>query len=72
MQRLARSQARETRLQPGRHAEIVPREGSHYILIDGQEWSRHGDLAKAEAVRHAIVGRWAAEYDRRAAEEYER
>jgi hypothetical protein len=45
----------------GRHAEIVPGDGSHYILVDGQEWSRHDELAKAEAVRNAIVGRWAAE-----------
>jgi hypothetical protein len=70
-ERLARPQAWETRLKPGRHAEIVPGDGSHYVLVDGQEHSRHDDLAKAEAVRHAIIGRWAAEYERRAAE-YER
>ena len=58
-------------MKPGRHAEIVPGDGSHYVLVDGQEHSRHDDLAKAEAVRHAIIGRWAAEYERRAAE-YER
>jgi len=50
---------------PGRHAEIVPKDGSHYVLVDGVEWSRHDDLAKAEAVRAAIVARWAAEYERR-------
>jgi len=50
-------------------------DGSHYVFIDGEQFSRHDDLAKAEAVRHAIIGRWAAEYERRAAEyerEYER
>jgi hypothetical protein len=50
----------------GRHAEIVPKDGSHYVLVDGQEWSRHDDLAKAEAVRNMIVAGWAAEYERRA------
>jgi len=34
--------------------------------VDGQEWSRHDDLAKAEAVRNMIVAGWAAEYERRA------
>jgi hypothetical protein len=39
----------ESQLQkPGRHAEIVPKDGSHYVLIDGVEISRHDDLAKAE------------------------
>jgi hypothetical protein len=56
------------KLTVGRHAEIVPRDESHYVLVDGLEWSRHDDLAKAEAVRSAIVARWATEYDRRAAE----
>jgi hypothetical protein len=50
----------------GRHAEIVPGDGSHYVLVGGQEWSRHDDLAVAEAVRNAIVEGWAAEYERRA------
>jgi hypothetical protein len=44
----------------------MPRDRSHYVLIDGKEWSRHDDLAKAEAVRTAIVERWAAEYEARA------
>ena len=39
----------------GRHAEIVPVDGSHYVLVDGQQWSRHDDLAVAEAVRNTIV-----------------
>jgi hypothetical protein len=56
---------------PGRHAEIVPVNGCHYVRLDGQVWSRHDSLEKAEGVRNAIVERWAAEYDRRAAE-YER
>jgi hypothetical protein len=49
----------------GRHAEIVPKDGSHYVLVDGVEWSRHDSLATAEAVRAAIVARWVGEYDRR-------
>ena len=47
----------------GRHAEIVPVDGSHYVLVDG--WSRHDDLAVAEAVRNTNVEGWAAEYERR-------
>jgi hypothetical protein len=58
-------------LKPGRYAEIIPRDGSHYVVVDGIDWSRHDDVAKAEAVRQAIVIQWAAEYDRRAAQ-YER
>jgi hypothetical protein len=49
----------------GRHAEIVPMDGSHYVVVDGQQWSRHDDLAKAEALRNSIVEEWAAEYERR-------
>jgi hypothetical protein len=47
----------------GRHAEIVPRDGSHYVLVDGQQWSRRDSLAKGEAVRQAIVERWGREYE---------
>jgi hypothetical protein len=49
----------------GRYAEIVPKDGSHYVVVDGQEWSRHDDLAAAEALRNSIVEEWAAEYERR-------
>ena len=52
----------------GRHAEIVPKDGSHYVVIDGVEWARHDSLAKAEMVRSAIVERWAAYYEAQAAE----
>jgi hypothetical protein len=71
---IARSRARETRLKPGRHAEIVPRDWSHYFLVDGLEWSRHDTLSKAEAVRQAIVDRWADYYERAAlsSEDHER
>jgi hypothetical protein len=51
----------------GRHAEIVPIDGDHYVLVDGRPWSRHERLEKAEAVRNAIVERWAAAYEARAA-----
>ena len=57
------TQNNELPLKPGRHAEIVPKDGSHYVLVDGHEWSRHDDLAKAEAVRQAIVDRWADYYE---------
>jgi hypothetical protein len=50
----------------GRHAEIVPMDGSHYVLVDGEQWSRHDDLAAAAALRNSIVEEWAAEYERRA------
>jgi hypothetical protein len=52
----------------GRHAEIVPMDGSHYVLVDGSQWSRHDDLAFAERIRNSIVEEWVAEYDRLAAE----
>jgi len=52
----------------GRHADIMPLDGSHYVMVDGQPWSRHDSLAVAEWVRDSIVQRWAAEYNRRAAD----
>ena len=47
----------------GRHAEMVPGDGCHYVLVDGKEWSRHDDLRIAEEVRQGIVDRWAQYYD---------
>jgi len=38
-----------------RYAEIVPKNGSHYVIVDGKEWSRHDDVKIAEQVRHQIV-----------------
>jgi hypothetical protein len=38
--------------QLGRHAEIVPIDGSHYVLVDGQPWSRHAvSLAQTQTSR---------------------
>jgi hypothetical protein len=53
---------------PGRHAEIVPKDHSHYVYVDGFPWSRHDTLEIAEAVRTTIVERWASYYEARAAE----
>jgi hypothetical protein len=50
----------------GCHAEIVPVDGSHYVLVNGQQVSSHDDLAVAEGVRNMIVAGCAAEYERRA------
>jgi hypothetical protein len=50
----------------GRHAEIVPKDGSHCVLVDGVQWTQHDTLAKAESVRSAIVARWAAYYEQAA------
>ncbi len=58
-------------LKLGRHCEIVPMDGSHYVYVDGEPWSRHDTLAIAECVRQTIVDSWAAEYERRF-DEYER
>jgi hypothetical protein len=33
-----------------RYAEIVPKNGSHYVIVDGKEWSRHDDVKIAEQV----------------------
>ena len=38
-----------------RYVEIEPRNGSHYIVIDGQEWSRHNDVKIAEKVRDQLL-----------------
>jgi len=38
-----------------RYAEIVPRNRSHYIIVDGVEWSRHNDVKIAEAVRQELI-----------------
>ena len=52
---------------PGRCAEIVPKNGSYCIVVDGIEWSRHDDLNRAEAVCNSIVANWARYYEPRAA-----
>jgi hypothetical protein len=52
----------------GQHAEIVPKDGSHYVLVDGKEWARFDTLGQAESVRNTIVERWAAWYETLAAE----
>ena len=38
-----------------RYVEIVPKRGSHYIIVDGKEWSRHNDVKIAEQVRDQIL-----------------
>jgi len=35
--------------------ENVPRNGSHYIIVDGKEWSRHNDVKTAKRVRDQII-----------------
>jgi hypothetical protein len=32
-----------------------PRNGSHYVIVDGKEWSRHDDVKIAEQVRDQIL-----------------
>jgi hypothetical protein len=60
-----------------RSIEIQPRNGSHYILVDGKQWSRHNELKIAEQVRNQlirdvwvakdqIVDAWHQEYQRAA------
>ena len=38
-----------------KHAEIVLTNGSHYVVIDGQEYSRHDSVEIAEAVRNELI-----------------
>ena len=42
-----------------KYAEIVPKNGSHYVIVDGKEWSRHDDVKIAEQVRNQIVTEFA-------------
>ena len=48
-----------------RSIEIIPRDGSHYILVDGKEWSRHNDLKIAEQVRAELNARRKRDQSRR-------
>ena len=52
----------------GRHAEIVPAHGSHFVMVDGKEWARFDTLEKAESLRSTIVARWAQYYEAKTAE----
>jgi hypothetical protein len=45
--------------EPSRYVEILPKGGSHYVVVDGVEWARFGELSKAEALRDWIVLEWA-------------
>jgi hypothetical protein len=38
--------------------EIVPKGGSSYIVIDGQEVSRHNSVEVAEKVRQELIRRY--------------
>jgi hypothetical protein len=38
-----------------RSIEIQPRNGSHYVIVDGKEWSRHNDVKIAEQVRRELI-----------------
>jgi hypothetical protein len=38
-----------------RYVEIISKNGTHYIIVDGKDWSRHEDLKKAEQVRDQIL-----------------
>lgn len=46
------------------YAEIVPKNGSHYVVVDGQQWSRHDDVKIAELVRHELAGEFAEKLQR--------
>ena len=50
-----------------RYAEIVPDppNKSHYVIVDGKQWSRHNDVKIAEQVRHEIVGKFAEQLERK-------
>jgi len=38
-----------------RYAEIVLKNGSHYVVVDGQEYSRHDSVEIAEEVRNELI-----------------
>jgi hypothetical protein len=38
-----------------RYLEIIPRNGSHYFVMDGREISRHNNIRITEAVREEIL-----------------
>jgi len=38
-----------------KYAEIVPKNGRHYVVIDGQEYSRHDSVEIAEEVRNELM-----------------
>lgn len=48
-----------------RYAEIVPKNGSHYVIVDGKEWSRHNDVKTAEKVREQLLVQGIQEVTRR-------
>jgi hypothetical protein len=38
-----------------RSAQIVPEEGSYWVVVNGKEWSCHDNLKKAEQIRDQIL-----------------
>ena len=44
-----------------RYLEIIPKNGSHYLVRDGQEISRHDDVKIAEAVRWELLKEFVSE-----------
>jgi len=52
----------------GRHCEIIPKDDSHYVLVDGVQWARFDLLEKAETLRNSIIEAWAQHYEALAAE----
>jgi uncharacterized protein (UPF0371 family) len=41
-----------------RSVEILPKNGSHYLVVDGVEVSRHNEVAVAEKVRQELIRRY--------------
>jgi hypothetical protein len=46
--------------------DLQPREGSHYLLENGEPIARFNELSKAEAVRAGLIAEIAAMYERNA------
>ncbi len=42
-------------LQAMKYIEIQPRDGGHFIIVDGKEVSRHDDVKIAEQVRNQLL-----------------
>ena len=38
-----------------RYAEIVLKNGSYYVVVDGREYSRHDSVEMAEGVRNELI-----------------
>jgi hypothetical protein len=48
-----------------RSVDIEPdgHNGSHYLIVNGEQWARYNTVAQAENARETMINELAAEYD---------